>query len=246
VHPPASSHCARTLLHQQLFEPRPREDWRRMIAASKEWPRIVPTVLARLQARAEAAAGEPEVNLLVSAHPCMLSFASSNADGEHSPACMPATPRLQKLKRQLKETTEEVARFGSVLAEFLATPSDDWEVRLQTRRGCHLFCPVSLGADAISRHCRMCALITQAMAGLRRPLLSDAFFEYLQVKISSMDPETQGQEQEGTAYGSTRVEHCGTGTARALCAGTAHKPLACSIHRPRHRRGQTADLGPDA
>jgi hypothetical protein len=38
-----------------------------MIAASKEWSRIEPSVLARLQLRANNAAGDEELNFLVRA-----------------------------------------------------------------------------------------------------------------------------------------------------------------------------------
>ena len=49
----------------QLFRARPREEWRRMLSVSAEWPRLAPHVLARLDAQAATAAGEEEVALLV-------------------------------------------------------------------------------------------------------------------------------------------------------------------------------------
>jgi hypothetical protein len=39
------------------------------------------------------------------------------------------------------------------------------------------------------------------MAAQRRPQMTESFFDYLQVKISTMDPSTQKQEQEGALPG---------------------------------------------
>ena len=39
------------------------------------------------------------------------------------------------------------------------------------------------------------------MAAQRRPKMTESFFDYLQVKISTMDPSTHKQEQEGVLSG---------------------------------------------
>lgn len=47
-----------------LFRKRPREDWRRMLAVSAEWPRLAAPVFQRLDSLVQAA-GEDELELLV-------------------------------------------------------------------------------------------------------------------------------------------------------------------------------------
>ena len=86
--------------------------------------------------------------------------------------------------------------FGNLFAEFLAAPSEEWEVRYT----CHCGVDSCVAWDAVfgatapdtggARH-------PQGLAAQRRPRMTDSFFDYLQVKISTMDPSTQRQEQEG-------------------------------------------------
>ena len=54
----------------QIFSKRPREDWRRMLAVSAEWPKLGPRVFVRIEKQAAAAAGEQELALLVRARGC--------------------------------------------------------------------------------------------------------------------------------------------------------------------------------
>lgn len=56
-------------LGAQLFRGKPREDWRRLLAVSAEWPSLAERVFSRLDNLAAAASGEEEVQLLVRAAP---------------------------------------------------------------------------------------------------------------------------------------------------------------------------------
>lgn len=77
----------------------------------------------------------------------------------------------------------------------------------------------------------------EPLVGLRRALTTPAFFEYLQLRISSLDPQTQGELREGTR--TTAGKHAQS-RARA-----SHAPTA-TARRAGHRGGAAAGAGGDA
>ena len=107
----------------QIFSARPREDWRRMLAVSAEWPKLGSRVFARIEQQAAAAAGDKELALLVRAR-----------SGVHAPAHVADARCLQKLRRTLGEVDTEIKAYAVLFDEFLGAVPEEWEALLGLRR----------------------------------------------------------------------------------------------------------------
>lgn len=124
----------------QAFRERTRDEWRKLLAVSREWPKLSTGVYARILELAEAA--EPDEAL-----------------------------QLQRLHRTLGETDAEINGYANTFEEFLSTSEEEWE----------------------------------ALVGVRRAALPATFFEYLQMRISSLDEEEHKQAREDLARAAARL-----------------------------------------
>jgi hypothetical protein len=104
----------------------------------------------------------------------------------------PLTP--QRLRRTLGETDKEVTAFRALFEEFLGTEEDEWEARRAWR--------AHAAGDAALTRLRS---RPQPLVGLRRASLVPLFFEYLQVRISSLDAATMEAQREELATAAARL-----------------------------------------
>ena len=148
------------------------------------------------------------------------------------PRCAQAAPPAQRLRRTLAETSAEVAGFRKTFQEFLTAPEEDWEVRVPAVSSSGSSSNNS--SECVESLRRVCLrrVSLQSLAGVRRAQLTQHFFEYLQLRISAMDPQTQAQEREGAR-------------PREWSPRLAPHPPARS-RRPGHRRRAPAGAGGDA
>ena len=82
------------------FMSRPREDWRKLIAYSKQWPSLSNGVIDRMEKNA--------------------SDAAEAGDEDRRRA-------LRRAARQLKVISDEMKEFSDILTKFRSAPSRDWE-----------------------------------------------------------------------------------------------------------------------
>lgn len=88
-----------------LFESRPRDDWKKLVVFSGQWPQHRSGVFERLKARADA---EQDVDRRVA---------------------------LRRLYRQLQGVDQEVARYNACLQRFLDADEHEWEAVVAQYRG---------------------------------------------------------------------------------------------------------------
>jgi tetratricopeptide (TPR) repeat protein len=88
-----------------LFEGRPREDWKKLVVFSAQWPQHRSGVFERLKSRADA---EADVDKRVS---------------------------LRRVYRQLQGVDQEVSRYNSCLQRFLDAEEHEWEAVVAQHRG---------------------------------------------------------------------------------------------------------------
>ncbi len=88
-----------------VFQSRPRDDWKKLIVLSKQWAEHRAGVLDRVRARAD---GEADVD---------------------------AKMRLRRLFRSLQGVDAEVTRYNDVLERFLSAAEEEWEAVVAVYRG---------------------------------------------------------------------------------------------------------------
>jgi hypothetical protein len=88
-----------------LFEGRPREDWKKLVVFSAQWPQHRAGVFERLKARADA---EADVDRRVA---------------------------LRRVYRQLQGVDQEVSRYNACLQRFLDAEEPEWEAVVAQHRG---------------------------------------------------------------------------------------------------------------
>jgi tetratricopeptide (TPR) repeat protein len=88
-----------------LFESRPREDWKKLVVFSAQWPQHRAGVFERLKSRAD---GEQDVDARVS---------------------------LRRVYRTLQGVDQEVSRYNAALQRFLDAEENEWEAVVAQHRG---------------------------------------------------------------------------------------------------------------
>ena len=89
------------------FLSRPSEDWRKLIAFSKQWPSLSKGFFERMEEKAKDAS------------------AAGNEDKSRE---------LRRVGRRLKTVSDELAEYSKILEVFRAAPSRDWEARVTQHR----------------------------------------------------------------------------------------------------------------
>jgi len=125
----------------KIFLERPRDDWKKLIVFSRQWPEHQDGVFKRIKERADA-----------------------EADIDKKMA-------LRKVFRQLQGVNEEVNRYNSVLKKFADAQEDEWEAIVAVYRGDlqkgffeHMQCLMAAAKDDKSRLEGLVAMNTRLVA----------------------------------------------------------------------------------
>eukprot|EP00879_Flechtneria_rotunda_P007889 GHRR01008266.1.p1 GENE.GHRR01008266.1~~GHRR01008266.1.p1 ORF type:complete len:411 (+),score=155.79 GHRR01008266.1:362-1594(+) len=155
----------------KIFQERPRDDWKKLIVFSKQWPQHRQGVLDRLRSMADT---------------------ESDID---------AKMRLRRVFRSLQGVDEEVSRYNDVLAKFLDAKEDEWEAVVAVYRGDlqkpffeHMQCLVAAAKDDEARkeqlvmiNTRLLALVTAHDSVAADPAKLEAAAEVYRDLLSSIN-----------------------------------------------------------